>query len=114
MTQNKESSQTQYQLDANLIINDLPLEPQSITTTMDQRATLYFEDSQHNQFFKVFCILKPGEQEGTVEIFTSVHTEVTAPSFLTYEGQEASATFPPKQPVIEVKVRATPVKPTPP
>ncbi|WP_062264987.1 hypothetical protein [Endozoicomonas arenosclerae] len=110
--QKKELLQPQYQLDANLIIDERPLEPQTAQLAAGQRATLYFEDSEKSQLYKVFYFLKAGEQEGTVEIFTSVNTEVTAPSFLTYEGEEASAIFPPKVPMIEVKVKATPVKPT--
>ncbi|WP_257288776.1 MULTISPECIES: hypothetical protein [unclassified Endozoicomonas] len=110
--QTKEPTLNQYQLDTNLIIDERPLEPQSITISADQGTTLYFEDAENNQLYKVFYMLKPGEQKGTVEVFTSVHTELMAPSFLTYEGEEASAvTSPPKPPVIEVKVRASPVKP---
>ncbi|MGI9282290.1 MAG: hypothetical protein ACR2PX_22045 [Endozoicomonas sp.] len=111
LNQKKDLSQNEYQLDANLIIDERPLEAQSTMMTADQRATLYFEDTAKNKLYKVFYILKPGEQVGTVEIYTSVHTEVTSPSFLTHEGEEASAIFPPHLPVIEVKVRATPVKP---
>ncbi len=109
---NKEATQTQYRLDTNLIVDERPLEPRSLIISADQGATLYFEDAEKSRVYKVFYLVKPGEQEGEVEILTGVHAEVMAPSFLTYEGQEASYTAsPPELPIIEVQVKASPVKP---
>ena len=98
-------AQDLYEVCSHLIVNGEVLEKQLFTTPPHEMQVRFYED-KNGKPYKVLYQVIPGEQAGTVEVFTRVSTPVMIANFLLPDNEQASMIIKHESPEYEMVVKA--------